>query len=407
MLYITIHPIHNGQGRTPERPAMKLSQHNALQIVSNINEIINRKMNIINTNGTIIASTDESRIGTFHSGAKKLIDEHLSELIINEEDSMLGTRPGINYPLTVNGETIGVVGITGSDAETLSYAKIVKRMTELLVHELSIKEEQETEENIKNRYLDEWLSGDPSLITKAFIEKGLAIGIDIRIPRRFLAMTVYDQSNNVSLDRLRKLETAKRYLQQLSSYGAYHVSLASSSFLIAGIPELEDSSILGIAKDYRKLIVNRYQVQTAIGIDSRPSHGDDGYLFAYRACTQAKKALSACLRTHQRNIRFYDDLNMELFTDELSDTVKREYIHKIFRGMGDEEIFHAVQILEIYYNTDGSINKSAQQLFIHKNTMQNRLKQIHAKTGHDPRSIRASSLFYNAIHFYRELGRDI
>ena len=390
-----------------EGAAMKLSQHNAFQIVSNINEIINRKMNIINTNGVIIASTDESRIGTFHAGAKMLIDQGLSELIINEEDSMLGTRPGINYPLTVDGETIGVVGLTGSDAETLSYAKIVKRMTELLVHELSIKEEQETEENIKNRYLDEWLSGDPSLITKAFIERGLALGIDIRIPRRFLAMAVYDPSENVSLDRLRRLETAKRYLQQLSSYGSCHVSLSSSSLLIAGVPELEDSSVFHIAEDYRKLIANRYQIQVAVGIDSHSSHGGDGYFFAYLACKQAKKALSACLRTHRSNIRFYDDLNMELFTDELSDTVKREYIHKIFRGMGEEEIFHAVQILEIYYNTGGSINKSAEQLFIHKNTMQNRLKQIQAKTGHDPRSIRASSLFYNAIYFYRELGRDI
>ena len=50
---------------------MKLSQHNACQIVTNINEIINQKMNLINANG-IIASTDESRIGTYHAGAKKV-----------------------------------------------------------------------------------------------------------------------------------------------------------------------------------------------------------------------------------------------------------------------------------------------------------------------------------------------
>ncbi len=51
---------------------MKLSQHNACQIVTNINEIINQKMNLINANGIIIASTDESRIGTYHAGAKKV-----------------------------------------------------------------------------------------------------------------------------------------------------------------------------------------------------------------------------------------------------------------------------------------------------------------------------------------------
>lgn len=79
---------------------------------------------------------------------------------------------------------------------------------------------------------------------------------------------------------------------------------------------------------------------------------------------------------------------MEIFTDELSETVKSEYVHKIFKGMNDEEIFKAVQLLEIYYDEEGSISRAADKLFIHKNTLQNRLKQIQARTGYDPRSIR-------------------
>ncbi|MFR2773489.1 MAG: CdaR family transcriptional regulator [Clostridium sp.] len=252
---------------------MKLSQHNACQIVTNINEIINQKMNLINANGIIIASTDESRIGTYHAGAKKLISEGLDELIINNEEGYEGSLPGINYPLIVNGELIGVVGVTGNDAATLSCAKIIKRMTELLIQELSMKEKQEME-------------------------------------------IIFSPAGPVA---------------------------------------------------------------------------------------QAKKALHACLRTHLHDLRFYDDLNMEIFTDELSETVKSEYVHKIFKGMNDEEIFKAVQLLEIYYDEEGSISRAADKLFIHKNTLQNRLKQIQARTGYDPRSIRHSSLFYNALHFYREL----
>lgn len=102
-------------------------------------------MNLINANGIIIASTDESRIGTYHAGAKKLISEGLDELIINNEEGYEGSLPGINYPLIVNGELIGVVGVTGNDAATLSCAKIIKRMTELLIQELSMKEKQEME----------------------------------------------------------------------------------------------------------------------------------------------------------------------------------------------------------------------------------------------------------------------
>lgn len=381
---------------------MKLSQHNAVQIVSNINEIINQKMNLINANGTIIASTDEARIGTYHAGAKKLINEHLDELVISEEEGYEGSLPGINYPIVVKGEVIGVVGVTGNDEKTLSYAKIVKRMTELLIQELSMKKEQETDENIKNRFLDEWLGGNAKSITKAFIERGLSIGIDIRIPRRFLAMSVYSQSPELSMDNLRKLDAAEQYLKQLAAYGTYHFSMPSSSFIIAGAPMQSDEALLKMAKDFQKLIASRFSLNVAVGIDS--ALGDGSYLLAYKACTQAKKALQACLRTHLRDLRFYDDLNMEIFTEELPENVKLEYIHKIFRGMNDEEIFKAVQILETYYDEEGSIEKAAGKLFIHKNTMQNRLKQIQAKTGYDPRSIRHSSLFYNALYFYREIG---
>lgn len=384
---------------------MKLSQKNALQIVSNINEIINQKMNIINTNGIIIASTDESRIGTLHAGGKKLIDEHLSELVINEDEGYEGSRPGINYPLIVKGEVIGVVGVTGTDEKTFSYAKIVKRMTELLVQELAIKEEQETDENIKNRFLNEWLNGDVKNITKDFIDRGLSIRIDIRIPRRFLAMSVYDDTTGISLERFRLLSEAERCLAQLSSYGTYRFAMHTSSMIVTGVPLMSDEELLKMAEDFRNLIYGRYHMKVAVGIDSPLNDGN--YLLACKSCIQAQKALHACLRTHIRDIRFYDDLNMEIFTDELSESIKSEYIHKIFKGMNEEEIFKAVQLLEIYYDVNGSVNQAADKLYIHKNTMQNKLKQIRQKTGYDPRSIRYSSLFYNALYFYRELNKTI
>lgn len=395
--------MHNVSAR--KEISMKLSQHNAFQIVSNINEIISQKINLINANGIIIASTDEARIGTYHAGAKKLINEHLDELVINEEEGYEGSLPGINYPLVVKGEVIGVVGVTGNDENTLSYAKIVKRMTELLIQELSMKEEQETDENIKNRFLDEWLGGNAKSITKAFIERGLSIGIDIRIPRRFLAMSVYSQSPELSIDSLRKLDSAEQYLRQLTAHGIYNFSMPSSSFIIAGVPVQTNESLQKMAKDFQKLIQARFSLKVAVGIDSPANDGN--YLMAYKACIQAKKALHACLRTHLHDLRFYDDLNMEIFTDELPENVKIEYIHKIFKGMNDEEIFKAVQILETYYDEEGSINRAADKLFIHKNTMQNRLRQIQARTGYDPRSIRHSSLFYNALYFYREITKKI
>jgi len=57
----------------------------------------------------------------------------------------------------------------------------------------------------------------------------------------------------------------------------------------------------------------------------------------------------------------------------------------------------------VFYREEGSITLTAQKLFIHKNTLQYKLKKLKEKTGYDPRSIRYSSLYYNAMYFYRDV----
>ena len=60
-------------------------------------------------------------------------------------------------------------------------------------------------------------------------------------------------------------------------------------------------------------------------------------------------------------------------------------------------------MLEIFYEEDGSITKTAARLFIHKNTLQQHLRKIAARTSYDPRSLRDSAVFYIIIYFYRDI----
>lgn len=94
---------------------------------------------------------------------------------------------------------------------------------------------------------------------------------------------------------------------------------------------------------------------------------------------------------------------MEIFLGEISDHSKKEYLHRIFKGLDQSEINQRLQILEVYYDEEGSLQRTAERLFIHRNTLQYRLKKIFEETGYNPRSIKFSSLFYIAIHFYRDL----
>lgn len=51
---------------------MELSRRIAEKIVAEVNNIIPQKINLMDPHGTIIASTDPMRVGSFHEGAYRI-----------------------------------------------------------------------------------------------------------------------------------------------------------------------------------------------------------------------------------------------------------------------------------------------------------------------------------------------
>lgn len=111
---------------------MQIEQKLAQNIVVSMKEIINQELNFIGTNGIIIASTDENRIGESHGGAQK-VTETRRDLIIEYEGQFEGTKKGINIPIFVDLDMVGIIGITGDKEEVEKYGKIIKNMTEILI----------------------------------------------------------------------------------------------------------------------------------------------------------------------------------------------------------------------------------------------------------------------------------
>lgn len=381
---------------------MKLSTHSAKQIVKEINEIVHMPINLMNPEGIIIASTNDARVGTFHEAAKRIIDEGLDNLVVSDYDQYRGAHPGQNYPIIVDDEIIGVIGITGAPEVTAAYARIVKHMTEIFVRELKIMEDRAAGESIRNHFLDEWLHGDSKKITQDFLDQGKLLGIDITIPRRIMAIDFWTRTEE-TVDQLLAFDAAggtlKKLVHELDSQA---LSLKTASSFIIAVTYMDNDHLLTLAKKIQSHIQAKHShVLVAIGLDSGEDSG--GYLMAPQACVKATKALLSCMRTHKFDIRFFDDINMEIFANEISNTAKIEYINKIFHGMSAQMLTETIQLLELLYDCEGSINAVAQRLYLHKNTVQNKLLRIRDITGYDPRSIRHSSLFYIAIYFYRDV----
>jgi carbohydrate diacid regulator len=354
---------------------------------------------MMNAEGVIIASSDTERIGTFHGGAKELVDLKLQEVVVKSDTEYQGARPGINLAINFQDEIVGVIGVTGPYQEVSKYGQIIKKMTEILMLDQYYKEQKDIDHRIRERYLDEWILGESKNITPQLIKRGSMLQLDITLPRRILAIS-FKATEEISATKLqRMIDASEHIITDILKEDKNSIWLKNGIELLCVVPDRTNQEMIHLAERMKQEIELKYPLTFSCGIDAYC----EGYKLIHNSVIKAEKALRTSLRSHQKGIRLYESITMEIFQSELSSNIKREYILRIFKGCSMEEIENWIGILNVFYEEEGSIVHAAQRLFIHKNTLQYKLNKIKEKTGYDPRSIRYSSLFYNAIHFYQDV----
>ncbi|MFR9161094.1 MAG: sugar diacid recognition domain-containing protein [Ruthenibacterium lactatiformans] len=178
------------QGVEERRTNVELSVQSAQRIVDEISGIVGQHINMMDERGNIIASTDGTRVGHFHAGAKRIVEEGLPELYVRPEDATPTVRAGLNLPITHGGRTVGVIGITGAYEQVIGYGQVVKKMTEILIREGNEQDEKRLDQRVRSRFLEDWVLGGGLLQPQVLAERGLALGVDITVPRRVMVVSV-------------------------------------------------------------------------------------------------------------------------------------------------------------------------------------------------------------------------
>lgn len=109
------------------------------------------------------------------------------------------------------------------------------------------------------------------------------------------------------------------------------------------------------------------------------------------SCSQSEIALKS-LNSHQ-NIACYDDLVQEIITSSIPSSVIQAYREKTIQKLDSEDI----ALLKLYFTSEMSLQKTAEALFVHKNTIQYRLKRIESLTGYNPRKFTDAVILYMAL----------
>lgn len=353
---------------------MKISSTLAQNIVSSIKSIINQELNFIDINGIIIASTDSNRIGQIHGGAIEVISTRKT-ISIKSDDEFTGAKKGINMPIYYNNEIIGVIGITGDPDEVTKYGYMLIHMTELLVKEAYLQEmAYEVKENqriiIENLLIaDDAYDFDDNIITDI-------LAFDVHIPRRVV------QGKFSGMEHLE--QRVYNQIYNLIPNNKQSIFIINGRTLTLLLTVTEEKELISFLKMLSAELYRKRQLQIVFGIGSICTNKTE----AKKSYKEAQDSLRYSNLFSHQEIQFYDQLDLGILLLPDLETKGIAFEHKILSSLNDLEKEEFLELLKVYEKHNGAITACANELFIHKNTLQYRLNNLHNKTGYNPRVLK-------------------
>ncbi|VEU80279.1 CdaR family transcriptional regulator [Haploplasma axanthum] len=376
----------------------KLSKQTAREIEREINRITGEKINVMNDEGIIIVSSDPTRVNTFHGGAKRIIDEKLEELVVEFDGEYDGAKRGANFPVIVDNEIIGVVGITGPYEEIEKYGKLMKKMIEIFMLETYLNEQKVAIKNIKQYFLNEWINSE-SVTNKGLINRGKELELDLSIKRRVILLFIEIQKQLTPYDEIMYLEKIEEKIYELVNKISKETLILNEKRLYTILsPITNDHDILKFCEDLKEMLESTLFIKVKFGI------GTNNFKLSPKEQRKtAKQALQKTLNDSKRDIVVHSDLTFESLITSISLSNQEKYFNDVTRKLDNNDIKNIIKILKVYYQNDGSLKNTSIELNCHINTLQYQLKLIKEKTGYDPRSLKDSAVFVLLIEIYDNL----
>jgi len=377
------------QGR--RNPKMEINKNQANQIIHTLKSVIKEDINFIDPTGTIIASSDPNRVGSFHEGAT-IVAKNKQPLIIYEDNEYLGTKKGINLPVFLENDLVAIVGITvtGAFDEVLKLTTIVAKMSEILIKEQYLNTQKQFKRE-NNRIIMEMIINDEVRIDNIILKLN-QLGYNPSI-FSFFAVCELDHFDSTDIDLTNivynSIEKRIDYKDLIVKFQNRFVILSSQENYVDFVATL---------KNIQRHIEKKYGIGITIGISEK----FEDIRQIRTAYKQAEMVIKIGVNKESRTIEQFEPSSLEFLFFGFSDLSKQSYLNAILKELNQEERKAASEIVFSYIKNNGSIMKISEELFIHKNTLQYRLNRIWKITGYNPRKIKDLIILYLALELERQ-----
>lgn len=348
----------------------------AQEIVDAVSAVVDKDINFIDKNGIIIGSTDEERIGTFHEAGYKAIKK-CTNVTVDNFEQYKGSKKGINYPIMINKIPIGVIGITGEPTEVSKLGFLVTKITEIFIKEQQLNYKFELDKQ-RIHYVIK------SLIYNNIEDKNnideILNEFDISTEEE-MSVVIIKINNKKIIYNLEVIENdIKQFLRNVG--------------VVLNIYIYPNEIIALVNKKQYKIIKNTYS-KSLLKYEEILS-GGVGRLHnihdAHKSYDEAKMALKYSCK-EKEIISYIENLDLEIILGNLDIDLKKYYIEKVLSKLDKQDI----STLKVYYKNNMSLKLTAEELYIHKNTLQYKLERIYEKCGYNPRVFKDSVILYTAI----------
>lgn len=343
-------------------------------LVAQLHDSINATIGVVDETATIIACSDQARVGT--------TNEFVS-MDMNESGDLF-IRDGFTYkPFGVRTTPDYAVFVEGTDETAAKYADI------LAIAMSSIKqyydEKYDRNNFIKNVVLDNVLPGD--IVVKArelhFNEKISRVVFLIRIvsANDISAISAYDVIQNLFPDK------SKDFVFNITE---------TDIVLVKEIkPSVESKDLEKLARSIADTLSSEFYTRVNVGIGTSVV----GVKELARSFKEAQMALEVGkVFDTDKVIVSYDNLGIARLIYHLPTTLCETFLHEVFKRGSIESLDHETLFtIQRFFENNLNVSETSRKLFVHRNTLVYRLEKIKKLTGLDLREFDHAIIFKIAL----------
>lgn len=362
----------------------------AQSIVDITMSVLHVNVNIMDVNGTVIAAGDKSRIGTFHCAAAEVIATGQKKAVSAQEAATMdNVEPGATYPIVYKGEVIGALGMTGAPEYVDKFVELGALYALLFIEQEDMKQRVFQEQRVRESILLDLFTGRCLKDADFFLQRLAGLNYRLDKAHRVIAVRLEALEHQTDMilcqqikDRLTDLLAGKRICgaPPIGCFVQSHLALLAPVQNKPCAPERFAAEVKDLYDCLRQATGN----QVLIAIDGVCESWTD----IPAAFAQAKGTLEIACRYNQKDgVICSDDYLTEYTLLHIPAQERQRFtstvLGKLCTGKPRQREL-LLQTLRTYFQNDMNAQKTAEELFIHRNTLNMRLNKIREWSGLSP-----------------------